>query len=349
MAKNFLTNINLLQNEIQNAVLHKSAVAPANPVLFQIYGNSNDNIVYIFDGANWKNIMGELDGILTPQTSVIVNDNNDGTVTLTISDATQADSGLMSPADKTKLDSATSVNTADTLVLRDANGDIAVGDITAESITITSPSTSWTANSAVTKSYVEGLVSSGINLVDNIDCSTNPDYPAGDKGDAWNVTNSGRIGGDAGEIVNVGDLIVVVATTTVGGIEATNGVDFIIMESNRDQATDSIKGVVELATDVEAEAGTDALRVITPATLKSTLDANQDGNSHVAIIGDGVATSFNIAHSLNSKNLHVQVVYTSTGEHVITDVLVPDAGTVVVGFTNPPAVDEITAIILKVV
>ena len=50
---NFLTNLNLNKNELQNAVLHPLAVSPNSPVYGQIYFNSTDNIVYIYNGANW--------------------------------------------------------------------------------------------------------------------------------------------------------------------------------------------------------------------------------------------------------------------------------------------------------
>ena len=50
---NFLTNLNLNQNELQNAVLHPLALAPSSPVYGQIYFNSTNNIVYIYNGVSW--------------------------------------------------------------------------------------------------------------------------------------------------------------------------------------------------------------------------------------------------------------------------------------------------------
>lgn len=52
MAK-FLTNLNLLQNELQNARIQNLATAPANPVKGQIYFHSNENKLYVFDGTVW--------------------------------------------------------------------------------------------------------------------------------------------------------------------------------------------------------------------------------------------------------------------------------------------------------
>lgn len=49
----FLTNLDLSQNEIQNAVIQPLAAAPSNPKLGQIYCNSADKILYQYNGAKW--------------------------------------------------------------------------------------------------------------------------------------------------------------------------------------------------------------------------------------------------------------------------------------------------------
>lgn len=50
---NFLTNINLGRNELQNAVIHPLAAPPANPKEGQIYYNSTDKFIYRYDGSTW--------------------------------------------------------------------------------------------------------------------------------------------------------------------------------------------------------------------------------------------------------------------------------------------------------
>ena len=52
----FLVNLNLLQNELQNAVLQPLATAPSTPKLGQIYYNSTDKLAYIYDGTAWASL-----------------------------------------------------------------------------------------------------------------------------------------------------------------------------------------------------------------------------------------------------------------------------------------------------
>lgn len=50
---NYLTNLNLNKNEIQNAVIQPLSVAPSNPKEGQIYYNSTDKFIYRYNGTTW--------------------------------------------------------------------------------------------------------------------------------------------------------------------------------------------------------------------------------------------------------------------------------------------------------
>lgn len=52
----FVTNINLLQNELQNAVIQVLATDPANGKLGQIYYNSANKALMQYDGAKWNKV-----------------------------------------------------------------------------------------------------------------------------------------------------------------------------------------------------------------------------------------------------------------------------------------------------
>ncbi|HET9563406.1 MAG TPA: hypothetical protein VFP27_02610 [Mycobacterium sp.] len=53
MSRKFLTALDLTQNELQNAAVQSLAGAPGTPVKFQLYGNTSDNTLYWWDGAQW--------------------------------------------------------------------------------------------------------------------------------------------------------------------------------------------------------------------------------------------------------------------------------------------------------
>lgn len=97
---NSLVSINLLKNELQNAVIQNLAIAPAAPKEGQIYYNTTDKFIYRYDGTVWGPI-----GVVYNQASttgaVITGLDNSGNVTianvvdLTLAGYTPVDGGYV--------------------------------------------------------------------------------------------------------------------------------------------------------------------------------------------------------------------------------------------------------------
>jgi hypothetical protein len=106
-------------------------------------------------------------------------------------------------------------------------------------------------------------------------------------------------------------------------------------------ASQSVKGAVELATDLEAKAGTDNTRAVTPQGL----EAHHDSKRHVENVGNGTLTSAIITHDLFTRDVIVQVYDNATYETVFTDVVRTDVNTVTLNFAEAPSLNQYRVLI----
>ena len=79
MAKQFLVDINLNKNELQNSVIQNLASDPANGLAGQIYYNTAVNKLRVFNGTDWINLE-KGNGTVT---SVGISNTSDGSLTIT--------------------------------------------------------------------------------------------------------------------------------------------------------------------------------------------------------------------------------------------------------------------------
>lgn len=61
----YLTPIDLNKNELQNARVQNLAAAPDSPVSGQVYYNSSDNKLYVYDGTGWVDLTDTTEGSVT--------------------------------------------------------------------------------------------------------------------------------------------------------------------------------------------------------------------------------------------------------------------------------------------
>lgn len=134
------------------------------------------------------------------------------------------------------------------------------------------------SNFIYSKAQVNALIASPLQPPTDINCSTNPLYPYSNAGTTLYVTAAGKIGGEDGKSVQIGDLIICKENMTpIGEVdgpqtEAQCGTKWFVVEGNKDYATETIAGLIQIATQAEVTTGTNATKSVTPATLKAVTD-----------------------------------------------------------------------------
>lgn len=99
----YVTNLDLNKLELQNARIQNLATAPSSPVEGQVYHNTADHKLYVYNGTGWVDLTNSGAVVSVTATAPIV--SSGGTSPdISITAATTSAAGSMSAADKTKLD-----------------------------------------------------------------------------------------------------------------------------------------------------------------------------------------------------------------------------------------------------
>jgi len=111
-------------------------------------------------------------------------------------------------------------------------------DVSMNSNKITNVSDALSSGDAPNWGQVSNLLAANDAMVfkGGIDASANPNYPAADAGHTYKITNSGKIGGSSGAVVEAGDVIMCTTDSTVSGNQATVGTYWVITQANLDGA-----------------------------------------------------------------------------------------------------------------
>jgi hypothetical protein len=110
-------------------------------------------------------------------------------------------------------------------------------------------------------------------------------------------------------------------------------------------ASESSAGLAEIATQAEADAGTDDARFVTPLKLKTSPFALKFFKAN---IGDGSATQYDVTHNLNTQDVTVEVIRNSGNfDTVGVDVSRPTVNMVRINFVTAPASNAYRVLITK--
>lgn len=325
MAQKFLTDINMaVGTSIINLVVDPRSLVPSSPAEGQIYYNTIDNVLYYYNGISWETF-GDVTAVLTPTGSALSGGASGGAVTLQV-----------------VVDNSTIEIGTNSIRIKDLGvtfAKLATGAWT-DSITGNS-SVKLTTENAV-KTYVDAAVAGLGNLEGGFAAGTATEFPTAvggtKKGDYWYVTSNGTVNG---AILKVGDVII--ASINTPNVNTTT--DWIILQTNVDQATESVAGIAKIATQVETNTGTNDTNIVTPLKLKTFFDTTVGG--YAANVGNGASLSFLVTHSLNTLDVIVQVVENSTGDTVFTDVARTNVNAVTVTFAAAPLTNQYRIIIKK--
>jgi hypothetical protein len=364
MAKKVLVNLDLSKNQILNVALHNLASAPSSPVAGQIYYNTTDSAIYYWDGTQWVNVSGDISAVVAGSgltgggtTGSVTLDVNVDNATIEINNDTVRVKDLGITSAKLNDGAVTTIKIganqvtlsklaqiANNTIIGNTSGGAATPSEVVIVTDLASASSTTLATSAAIKSYIDTNVGNLGNLEGGWDASAGS-FPIGSapvagtkKGDYWYVTVAGTTGGVA---FNVGDVII----AKIDSASTSSAADWIQLEVNRDQATETTLGVAEIATQSEVNTGTDDQRIVTPLKLKTLLDNRTGG--FAANIGNGSATSYAVSHGLGTVDVIVMLKDNTTLEEVYADVVITDANTVTISFAAAPAANAYRVVIKK--
>ena len=334
MAINFLNNLDLNKNQLQNAVIQVLAVAPSNPVSGQIYYDSTDNNIYYFNGTIWTSFSGDITEITTTTANQLTVTNGAGPIV------------QLAMVTATVANNSTALATGDQIYdfvigtpissLATATADVDMGSN--KLINVTDP----TANQdAATKAYVDSAVVGGLTYKGAYDAATNtPDLDSATNiailiGDTYTVTADGLF---FTEQVRIGDFLIAEENMAASGGSALS--KWTVVQSNVDIAT----AAATSGAAVKGIAGYDSADF----TVDTTGYVQLAVKTFAASIGDASATALTVTHGLNSYDLIVQLYDTTTYETVYADVDRVSVNQVTVSFTTAPALNGIRILIQEI-
>lgn len=323
MARRFLTNLDLVTNELQNAVIQNLATDPTTSNKDgRIYYNTTSDKLRVYANGTWQNIgdIYDVQGTTNEITVSIVN----GVATIGLPD--------------------------DVTITNDlgVGGDLTVtGDLTVNG-TVTSVNTETVNiadNMVLLNSNVTGSPTENAGIEVERGTSANVQLRWNESTDKWQVTEDGT------NYVNI----------ALAGDSITTSQITDFTEASQDVVGGMVSGSNSLSVSYNDTAGTLSLDTTLASTsylsktsglavdisaVETKLVTDGFTKKVSANVGNGTNTSFAITHNLGTRDVVVNVYDNSLYDTVETDVIRTDNNTVTITFTVAPAVDAYRVVIV---
>ena len=322
MAIKHLSDIDLNKNQLKKARVHveanSSASALSTPAEGQLYYDSTDNELRVYNGSAW---------VSATNTDINVNVAN------LIARAAQVNANI-TIGNGSGVHTTISGNANVGANLTVAGNTVLTGDLTVNGTTTTVNTTNLdvTDNIIVLNNGQTGAapttLRSGIE-VERGD-STNVALRWNDNIDRWELTNDGSTYSPV--------IYDVTKSTNALTVTKTNGSADVAIRT----ATTAQDGIIELATAAETVTGTSEALAVTPLGVATAMA----GRTFATSIGG--ATSVSVSHNLNTRDVIVQLYDAATFETVVADVTRTNVNTVDVAFTTAPSANAIRVLVTKI-
>lgn len=367
----YLSNINLSNNQLQNAALHPTATAPANPVEGQVYFNTASNKLFIYDGSAWIDISGDITSITAG--AGLTGTGTTGDITLNIGSG----NGITVAADAISVNAEASQFSFPAGVLTISTGAIGSDELAATGVTaatygsatevpviaidadgrITSAST---ASISSTLNITDGVNSDAVSLLTDTltvqGTANEVDVTVSNNTITIALPNDVTIGNN---LTVTGDLLVSGTTTTINTETINLADNVIVLNSNATGAAAEDAGIeVERGDDTNVSIlwnettdrwtftndGSTYNNILIPSDISTTITSRE----YAVSIGDGATTSYTVTHNLNSRDVIVQLFDNSSYDTVFADVERTTVNTLTIAFASAPSLNDIRVLVTKI-
>ncbi len=368
MSKKVLTDLNMNQNELQNAVIQNLASAPASPVAGQEYFNTSDHKKYIYDGTSWVD---ETNQGKTYTAGNGINTTSFASDEIAVYDASTSQKGIIEIA----TDNEATTGTSETLAVNpkqlatkvtanasitgatkckityDSKGLVTGGaDLAASDI----PDISATYVPVSSKGQANGVAS--LDGDGKVPSSQLPSY-VDDIIEAYIVSgstplSSGWLSKTEGGSALTPETGIIYVVLTAGEYQNKTfrwgGTTYVEISSAPGQATESTAGIAAIATQVECTTGTNDTKFVTPlkmATYTSGMAKKSTYTNGALTASSGICT-WTISDT-KAPDCVCTIRETSGGAEVMCDVTYGSGAiTIKINSSSNISADTYTAVVI---